>query len=91
MPMADAELEKLDSPEIWVNTNEAVEITGYNHEHVRKLARDNWNLPENERIIRVRRRVGRYDLWLPDLISYLKDIRHGPRPAAQKNQFNPDT
>ena len=76
------ELEKVKPQEIWVNTNEAAEITGYNHEHVRKLARDNWNLPEEERTIRVRRRVGRYDMWLPDLIGYLRAMGHGPQLQA---------
>ncbi len=81
--MTDAELEKLDSLETWVNTNEAAEITGYNHEHVRKLARVNWNLPEDERTIRVRRRVGRYDIWLADLINYLREDGHGPQIRNQ--------
>lgn len=81
--MANAQLDNFDSEEIWVNTNEAAEITGYNHEHVRKLARDNWNLPEDERTIRVRRRVGRYDMWLPDLIIYLRAVGHGPQVRTQ--------
>lgn len=82
--MSDPELEKIESEEIWVNTNEAVERTGYFHTHVRKLARDNWNLPEDQRIIRVRRRVDRYEIWLPDLIKYMGDTGKGPR-ARSKN------
>jgi hypothetical protein len=69
--------------EIWVNTNEAAEITGYFYTHVRKLARDNWNLPEDQRVIRVRRRVERYEIWLPDLIKYKNDIGKGPHSKAK--------
>ena len=76
--MSDAEIENIAAQEIWVNTNEAAEITGYFYTHVRKLARDNWNLPEDERLIRVRRRVDRYEIWLPDLMRYLKEIGRGP-------------
>lgn len=85
--MSDAELQKVE--EIWVNTNEGAEITGYHHEHVRKLARDNWNLSEDERIIRVRRRVGRYDLWLPDLMKYLNSFGKGPQIHIKKNSDIP--
>ena len=76
--MSDMELEKTDSLDIWVNTNEAVERTGYFHTHVRKLARENWNLPEDQRFIRVRRRVDRYEIWLPDLLKYIANTGRGP-------------
>jgi hypothetical protein len=78
MPMADAELENFDSQEIWVNTNEAAEITGYNNDYIRKLCRDNWSLSENERVIRLRRRVERYEMWLPDLLKYKEEVGFGP-------------
>ncbi len=68
-----------ETQDIWVLTSEGAEITGYNIEHVRKLARDNWNLPEDERVIRVRSRANRYDLWLPDLLKYVEAKGHGPQ------------
>jgi hypothetical protein len=69
--------------DMWVNTTEAAEITGYHFEYVRKLARDNWNIPENDRVIRVRRRSNRYDIWLPDLIKYMQEHGYGPYPKRQ--------
>jgi len=77
----------MDSPEnqeTWINTTEAADITGYNVEHVRKLARENWRLPEDERIIRVRFRSNRYDIWLPDLQKYIENYGHGPYPKRGK-------
>ena len=68
-----------EDKKIWINTTEGVEITGYNHDHVRKLARDNWNLPEEERVIRIRRRSNRYDIWLPDLLEYVNRVGYGPQ------------
>jgi hypothetical protein len=70
--------------QIWVNTVEAVQLTGYSYVHIQKLARDNWNLPKEERLIRVRRRSGRYDLWLPDLYNYIE--KHGAGPQPRLNQ-----
>ena len=70
--------DKTTVEEIWVNTNEGAEYSGYHRDYVQKLARDNWNLPEDERVIRVRRRIDRYDLWLPDLIQYMNEIGKGP-------------
>lgn len=64
--------------EIWVNTVEGAEITGYHREHVQRLARENWNLPEEQRLIKVRKRSNRYDIWLPDLINYLENHGLGP-------------
>jgi hypothetical protein len=56
--------------EIWVSAAEGAEITGYNHDHVRRLARENWRLPEDQRRIRVRMEGQAYAIWLPDLINY---------------------
>ncbi len=55
--------------EIWVNVTEATEITGYQRDYVRELARNNWRLAEEERLIKVRKRSNGYDIWLPDLIN----------------------
>jgi hypothetical protein len=58
--------------EIWVNVEEGAHRTGYNLDHVRRLARESWRLPENERHIRVRKDGHAYAIWLPDLISYFE-------------------
>lgn len=73
-----------DTHEIWVNTTEASEITGYNSEHIRMLARENRKLPEEERYIRVRFRSNRYDLWLADLFQYIEERGYGPHRGKDK-------
>lgn len=70
--------------EVWVNTPEANQITGYYRDHLQRLARNNWNLPENERLIRVRKRANRYELWLPDLVNYIKNYGAGPNNRKPK-------
>ena len=64
--------------EIWVMTNEGAELTGYNSLYLQKLARKNLILPEHERQIKVRKRLGRHELWLPDLLRYIDEIGYGP-------------
>jgi hypothetical protein len=64
--------------EIWVMTAEGAELTGYNARYLEKLAKKNSLLPENERDIRVRMRSNRHELWLPDLLRYIKEIGYGP-------------
>jgi hypothetical protein len=64
--------------EIWVSTSEAAEITGYSQDHVRKLARDNARRTEAERLIRIRKRSRGYDIWLPDLLTYVEKYGLGP-------------
>jgi hypothetical protein len=66
--------------EIWVNTIEGAEITGYNVDYLRQIAYKIWRQPEDERAIKVRYRARRYELWLPDLIVYIEAARHGPQP-----------
>jgi predicted DNA-binding transcriptional regulator AlpA len=70
--------------EIWVTTNEGMELTGYSRDRVWQLAKTNWELPENERIIKTRRRSLGYELWLPDLIAYISDHGHGPYQKSPK-------
>jgi hypothetical protein len=70
--------------EIWVNVTEGTEITGYNRDHVLKLARDNWNMPEDQRLIRIRKRSHGYDIWLPDLMRYINRNGHGPYQKASR-------
>jgi hypothetical protein len=57
--------------EIWVNVEEGAERTGYNIDHVRRLARENLRLPEAERSMHVRRERHAYEIWLPDLVNYV--------------------
>ena len=64
--------------EIWVMTTEGAEVTGYNRYYLEKLANKNSKLPEDEREIKVRKRSGRYELWLPDLLLYIEEIGYGP-------------
>lgn len=75
-PIQDAEVEP-----IWVMTAEAAEATGYNADYVGQLARKMWQQPEADRIIKVRLRSARYELWLPDLMYYIKNIGIGPEPG----------
>jgi hypothetical protein len=63
--------------EIWVSVAQATQMTGYNHDHVRRLARENWRLPEDQRRIRVRMEGQAYAIWLPDLMSYLGQAENG--------------
>ena len=69
--MMEKPFSDIDVQEIWVNVTEGAEIIGYHPDYVRKLARDNWRLPETERIITVQQHTGGYMLWLPDLIDYI--------------------
>ena len=66
--------------QIWVTTREGAEVTGYNHQYLEKLSKKIWLLPEDERTIKLRKRSGRYELWLPDLLRYIKEIGYGPYP-----------
>ena len=66
--------------QIWVTTREGAEVTGYNSQYLEKLAKKNWQQPEDERTIKIRKRSGRYELWLPDLLRYIKEIGYGPYP-----------
>jgi hypothetical protein len=70
--------------EIWVNVTEGAEKTGYYRDHVQKLARDNWKLPEEERLIKIRKRTNGYDIWLPDLMNYVEN--HGLGPYKRKEE-----
>ncbi len=65
--------------EIWVLTGEGADLTGYNSQYVKKLAQKNWRLPENERVIKVRKRRSHFfELWLPDLLHYIDEVGYGP-------------
>lgn len=53
---------------------------GYHIDHMRRVARINWHLPENERHIRIRKNGAAYELWLPDVMSYLKNVDNDAPP-----------
>lgn len=76
--MSDAELEKLDSQEIWVVLYEAVELTGYSIDGIRRIANRIGKLPAEERPIKMRKRSSRWELWLPDLLVYMNEQNRGP-------------
>ena len=64
--------------EIWVMTAEGAKLTGYSPEYLQKLAKKLSLLSEDERVIKVRMRSNRYELWLPDLLNYIQEIGYGP-------------
>ena len=72
--------------ENWVTTAEAAEITGYNAQYLQKLAGRLRKQPEDERAVKILYRSGRYEFWLPDLITYVIEIGHGPhfKPLASE-------
>jgi hypothetical protein len=64
--------------ETWVMTAEGSKITGYNSRYLEKLAKKMSKLPEDERVIKVRMRSNRHELWLPDLLRYIDEVGYGP-------------
>lgn len=70
--------------EIWVFTSEGTTLTGYSREYLEKLAYKNFRLPEDEQLIKIRKRAGRYELWLPDLLRYKDEIGNGPLNIPKK-------
>jgi hypothetical protein len=81
--MTDFPVSGIDVEEIWVNVTEAAELMGYHRMTVSKLAQSNWNLPEEEREVRVQRLSNGYLLWLPDLMNYLMGKGRGPQPKRK--------
>jgi hypothetical protein len=70
--------------EIWVITSEGSELTGYSQEYLERMANKNFRLPEDDRLIKIRKRAGRYELWLPDLLRYIEEIGNGPHQPVKK-------
>ena len=83
--MSDAEIEKIEPQEIWVDLREAAEITGYNSGSVKKIAQRMERQPEDQRQVKIRKRTSRWELWLPDLIAYLDGPRHGPQRKRKES------
>lgn len=77
--------------EIWVDSPEAAAITGYSAFHLRKIVRENFSLPEQERLIKIRKRSRGYDMWLPDLIKYISERGHGPYQKPRKKVVDNDS
>ena len=79
--MSDVELDKVE--EIWVTLAEAAKITGYSKDRVQRIAQHNWNLPEEERELLLRRHSNGYMVYLPSLIKYALTSRRGPKPKRK--------
>jgi len=77
--MVEKPADDIGVEEIWVNTSEAAQVTGYHRDYVQRLARENWKLPEDEREILVERHPNGYMLWLPKLVEYLSMKNRGPQ------------
>jgi len=77
--------EQKPTDEIWVNTTEAAAITGYSRQYLKHVANKSWKMPEAERPIKVLNRIGRYEIWLPDLVKYLSKPGRGPQ-SRRKSQ-----
>ncbi len=73
--------------DIWVGVIEGAEITGYHPDYVRKLARDNWKLPEDQRAIKLRRVSSVYIIWLPSLVAYTEKQGYGPQGTRKKESL----
>jgi len=67
-----------EDKKVWVVIGEAAEITGYHRNYLQKIARKMWLQPEDERLIQLRKRASHYELWLPDLLDYIKNHGYGP-------------
>jgi len=81
--MTEQPVRDIDVEESWVNVTEGAEFIGYHRMTVYKLVQANWNLPEAERDIRVKRRSHGYMLWLPDLVKYSNKKGHQPQPKRK--------
>ena len=72
--------------QIWVSTSEGAELTGYHMDYLRQIAYRISKQPENERRFKIRMRSGRYEFWLPDLISYAENEGYKHRPKLSENK-----
>ena len=86
--MSEMELEKIEPKEIWVDIHEATELTGYHLESMRKVVHRISRQPEEERDIKMRKRSSRWELWLPDLIVYLRKPGRGPHRKANEKDIS---
>lgn len=78
--------------EVWVLSREAAEIFGYSQDSMNKLLHRNARKPEDQREIRVRKRMNIWEMWLPDLYNYMGKSHRGPQPKRKKTlDKNPDS
>lgn len=80
--MSDEPLVEL-AEEVWVTIPEAVLLFGYDRTTLSRLARDMAKKPEDQREIRIRRRLKLWELWLPDLFIWV--VKYGPRTRRKKD------
>lgn len=78
-----------DTNDIWISVTEGAQITGYSRDHMQKLARDNWKLPEEQRILKLRRLPNGYIIWLPTLLNYIE--HYGRGPGQPRKAATPDS
>ena len=83
--MSDMELNKIESKEIWVDLYEAAELTGYSIVGLRGVIQRMKQLAEEEREIKVRKRTGRWELWLPDILIYVDRPNRGPNRRGKQS------
>jgi hypothetical protein len=81
--MSDKKLANIEASEIWVDVFEASEMTGYSVDALRKVIARVKNLPEEEREITLRKRTNRWELWLPDILSYMSHPNRGPNRRSK--------
>jgi hypothetical protein len=72
-----------DSEKMWVTIVEAAEITGYSRDRIQRIAQHNWNLPEEEREILLRKYANIYMIHLPSLFKYALSSGRGPKPKRK--------
>lgn len=70
---------EIATQDIWVNISEGAEQTGYNREYIKKLLMRIAKRPEDQREIKLRKRSFGYELWLPDLLTYIQKPGRGPQ------------
>ncbi len=78
-----------EANDMWVSVTEGAEITGYSRDHMQRLARDNWKLPEEQRVLKLRRMPNGYIIWLPTLLDYIEHHGHGPQGARKIETASP--
>lgn len=81
--MADDEVKQVEAT--WVNLTEAAEITGYHASSLRNIALNMAQEPEDKRTVQVRKRSNGWEMWLPDLMVYVKRPRRGPPVKRNKS------
>lgn len=83
--MPNPEREKVE--ELWVTVTEAAKLTGYSRDRIQRIAQQNWDLPESERELTLKKdSYGYYMLLLPSIIQYV--LRYGKGPQTKRKHSN---